>query len=75
MGSRYFPVSHDETAGTDDAPLVGEARPMRLRLVDSASLLPDKLARRRRARRLMLRELALLSSAGSGEPDRTDRHP
>ncbi len=73
MGSRHAPGFHVAPEGSGDEPLVGEARPMRLRLVDSAALLPDKLARRRRARRLMLRELALL--AGAPTSDRRGRQP
>jgi hypothetical protein len=73
MGSRYHPGWDGPHGQAEEVALVGEARPMRLRLADSAALLPDKLARRRRARRLMLRELAQLASAAV--PERTGREP
>ena len=73
MGSRHAPTSHEASEESDDEPLMGEARPMRLRLAESAALLPDKLARRRRARRLMLRELALLGS--TAVPEQMGRQP
>ena len=71
MGTRQAPGC--DVASHDAKP--DEARLLRLRLVDSAALLPDRLARRRHARRVMVRALALLAQAGPGASDHAGRRP